>query len=407
MVGRSENMGAKGFGMCEIIKSALEREQEPKTGQELKDIVKNELNSKHNYPKEFMKGFNGALLKLLEASDIKLVGYSPSVDKRTTKQAFKSEPLIFDLSKRSTRPDIQEKLNNIYKDNEAYQYIREKFKKRASELRSFEKDRWDRLKRWAIYFTPKDIRAVLSKSININELENKINSLESDEKNQLNEWYSFEERLEYSNETEKSKLKLNNYFYDKMSNSKLFKELQQLLKDNINDPDSTVEFFLEQPVGVSHLYGLLNLLQQYEDQKNVKFWTFPIGPKDFENIWSMGSELIQDGTPTKDYFFQNSMSIIFNSYNIDVSGSLDVDKVLDSAGFQNHYKEDNFGEFFEYTIDILSTYPKSDKEILFGILAKCLSDEIGSLETFHDFYVKIQKVTYGSRLSTVLKIFEA
>lgn len=375
-------MGAKGYEIDRIIIKILKNGQ--KSGKELQSSVKKELSLK--FPLNFKKTFDQALIKLVECEDVKIVGYDPSADDRKAKQSFKSDPIVFDLSERLTRPKIQNQLNEMYKNDEAYQAIKKLFKKRLIELSAFEKDRWDRLKHSASYLTSDGIKNILSRSYDLNKIENIIRSLPKKERDEIKEYYLY---LRGSIET---------------INPVIIKDLQRILREEQVIKNKKEISALSHPILTVLLFGLLLSLQAYE---NANFWYFPIDTKQFENIWGVGFDWIYEELSEGHFSLNNPISIILTKFTIvDSYEGLDREEILDKAGFINHYKKDNMDSFFEYTIDILSTYSKEDQAILFGILAKCLSDEKGYLRAFHDFYVKIQKVNYGNRLATVLKIHE-
>ena len=112
-------IGRKGYLIPEIIEKKLVNGE--KSGKELKSLVYNELG--YDSPKHFQKSFDHALIKILEEEKIKIVGYDKSCDARKVKQAFKSDTIIFDSSKRLTRPDINDTLNKMNIDNDSYQKI--------------------------------------------------------------------------------------------------------------------------------------------------------------------------------------------------------------------------------------------------------------------------------------------
>ena len=128
-------MGRTGYLVPEIIEKNLRNGE--KTGKELKKLVYNELGL--HIPKHFQKTFDQSLINLLEGEKIKIVGYDKSCDNRKVKQAFKSDTIIFDSSKRLTRPDINDTLNKMNTDNDAYQKIRFLFKSRLKDYNDIEK----------------------------------------------------------------------------------------------------------------------------------------------------------------------------------------------------------------------------------------------------------------------------
>lgn len=132
-------LGRKGYQIDNLIEKNLIKGV--KNGKELKINVLESLGKE--VPKHFQKAYDRSLIKLLEKEKIKIVGYEPSVDFRRTKQAFKSDPLVFDSSKRLTRPDILKQLNNLTKNNKAYQNIRSLFKDKMEDLKTFYFYRWN------------------------------------------------------------------------------------------------------------------------------------------------------------------------------------------------------------------------------------------------------------------------
>lgn len=382
------NMGRKGYEIDERIKKILKKGT--KTGKDLQNDIKKELNT--NLPKQFEKTFNQALIKLVEAGDVKIVGYDSSKDNRKFKQSFSSDPLIFDSSKRLTRPQIQKLLNELYTNDEAYQSIKKLFKERVIELGDFEKDRWDRLKEWAIYFTLEEINEALSEVCDLNTMKDVILSLDEKEKEELSDLYRFWYAVQDAYPEE---------------GIPLVKKLQQITSERHLIKDKNILGMVIKVDGVCvSLWGLFLLVCKYENQEGVRFWSFPITAKDFDDVRSIGFEWIY-GRSTDNYFSLNPSSLVVEKFLVDTEGSWGKEEALREAGFVNRYKREDIDSFFEFTIDIISTYSKEDQEILFGILAKCLSDEVGYLRTFHEFYVKIQKVDYSSRLSAVFGIQES
>ena len=144
-------MGRKGYQIDEKIKLILING--PKSGKELKNLVKEELGQK--LPSKFEKTFDEALIKLLEQEKVKIISYNSSSDDRKVKQAFKSDPLVFDSLKRLTRPDIKNKLDKMEKDNSSYQDIRGLFKKRFEEMIEWNSRNWQNLKN-CIFSWPAD-----------------------------------------------------------------------------------------------------------------------------------------------------------------------------------------------------------------------------------------------------------
>ena len=95
-------------------------------------------------------------------------------------------------------------------------------------------------------------------------------------------------------------------------------------------------------------------------------------------------------------------------FSIDKYGIWNEDRALKEGEFENNPETiENFDASFERVIDIISTYPEEEKNILMGILAKGLSDESGSLQIFGTFYKKMESVHYKSRLTSVLGIVES
>ena len=170
-------MGRKGYMIPEMVKKLLCKGQ--KSGKELKELVSIELD--HNVPKDFKKTFTQALIKLLDDDKIKIIGYDSSFDKRKVKQAFILDPVIFDSSKRLTRPDINDLLIKMNTDNEAYQKIRFLFISKLKDFDDIEKSRWDYLKSWVFSISPEQIKNILSRNYDLKEINNKIKNISDEE----------------------------------------------------------------------------------------------------------------------------------------------------------------------------------------------------------------------------------
>jgi len=91
---------------------------------------------------------------------------------------------------------------------------------------------------------------------------------------------------------------------------------------------------------------------------------------------------------------------------IDLDGTWNKEMALSQFGFYEPHYVKFYDYQFEKTVDIISTYSKEEKLIINEILAKGLSDELGSKRIFWDLYKKFKKVHYKDRINRVLGMFE-
>lgn len=363
-------MGRNGYMIPEIIKKLLLKGQ--KSGKELKELVSVELGD--NIPKDFKKTFNQALIKLLGEEEIKIVGYDSSFDKRKVKQAFISDPIIFDSSNRLTRPDINDLLIKMNTDNEAYQKIRFKFKSKLKDFNNFEKSRWDFLKSWVFSISPKEIKDILSHNHDLAAIEEKIKNLNEEEERALFLWR--EDNLEIPTKEESKILMLFNKNYVDLMIGSLLKKIS------------------------------------YYDEEKVRIWFYPAIPEEFANDFSCFPRL-----PELDNFnllkrasflaIDNATyPLLFKPFMIDSEGVSTKENALESFGFKKYYDIYDYDLEFEKSIDIISTYSEEQKAILIEILSKGLSDEPGSQKIFWEFYKKISNISYTNRINIVLGVLE-
>ena len=171
-------MGRKGYQMGDWIEKELENGV--KTGKELYKLVIKDLGT--NIPKHPQKAYDRILIKFLEEKKIKIVGYDPSMDSRKSKQAFKSDPLVFDSSNRLTRPDIQNLLKEFTVNNKAYQQVRSLFKVKLRELKTFYYSRWVFLEEGTFYENPDGIESQFSEFDFYYKITDMIDDLTTEEK---------------------------------------------------------------------------------------------------------------------------------------------------------------------------------------------------------------------------------
>lgn len=430
--------GRTGYQIGELIKKELN--EGVKTGKELRRLIIEKLGS--DSPKHFDKAYDGALIKLLEGEDIKIVGYDPSMDFRKTKQAFKSGPLVFDSSNRLTRPDIQNLLKEFTTSNKAYQQIRSLFKVKLEELKTIYSSRWAFLEKGTFYENPDGIEYQFSEFNFYSDIIDMIGDLTTEEKEGYLRYHFMEEKDEdvdfYDNvwyrihtiiddvgvnkiEREESQLK-------KEEKLQEMKEKQQEKEDMFHEPENTDdtgefytedeyfddenEYFVEDEYSIGDLEeiiewlsSLLIYLEKYKKYGELKVWFYPTTNFYFNDIWE---DLESSFFKIHPYLDVKMIQSHNYSFIIDKYGFRDKKTALEKAGFENHPETiENFDAAFERVIDIISTYPEEEKNILMGILAKGLSDESGSLKIFGAFYKKMESVNYKSRLTNVLGIVES
>ncbi|CEL23993.1 hypothetical protein [Methanobacterium formicicum] len=370
-------MGRKGFQIPDLILKELSTSQ--KSGKLLKDKVKEELYL--NPPSNFTKAFNRALIKLIESEEIKIVDYDSSKDKRKNKQAFNPDPIVFDSSKRLTRPNINELLKNMETNNDAYYKIKRLFKHKQTELEELYKKRWKFLENRTFNVTTEDI-------------EDKLYDLEY--------YHDILELLSNFDETQQNAA-FEDYYVDSE------KADQDLASDVYYLADSLEEkyedkYMLVRPGEVTAATILLIIVDKFENSKNSKIFFYPISPFQFNDI--------QFDLDYKSTVYNSNSDIpveIFLHYHltVDPSGRMTKNDALYNKGFENPLevmKEPDIA--FEHVIDIISTYNEEEKFSLYGILGKGLSDEPGSIYVFADFYKEIMKINYSDRLKTILGIFK-
>lgn len=423
--------GRTGYQMGEIIQKELN--EGVKTGKELRRLVIEKLGS--DSPKHFDKAYDGALIKLLEGEDIKIVGYDPSKDFRKTKQAFKSDPLVFDSSNRLTRPDIQNLLKEFTTSNKAYQQIRTLFKVKLEELKTFYSSRWAFLEKGTFCENPDGIEYQFSEFNFYYEIIDMIEDLTTEEKEGYLRYHFMEEKDEDVDFYDNVWYRIHNIIDDvgvKMiereeiqEKKEEIKERQQEKKDmfpepgNIDDAkefytedeylDEKDEYFVEDEYSIGDLEeiiewlsSLLIYLDKYKKYEGLKVWFYPATNFDFNDIWV---DLRSNFFNIHPYLDVEMIQSHDYSFSIDKYGYWDKKKALEEARFENRPETiENLDAAFERVIDIISTYPEEEMNILMGILAKGLSDESGSIKVFAEFFKKMSSVYYPQRLNNVLGI---
>jgi hypothetical protein len=379
------------------------------TGKKLKTIVINKLNSK--IPKNFQKAYDYALIKLLEDEKIKIVGYDPSLDHRKTKQAFKSDPIIFDSSSRLTRPDIQKLLEEMYSNNESYQRVRELFKGKLGDLELFYSKRWSILEYGTFSVTTDEIIDIASYFGFYEAVEDMISDLsEGHKKAFLEYWYGDSEKANddfvsdidnsieeiineiqsqrEDKEKERPVKNVDDFFYDDDEDS----------EDDTYEEDSYDMYDVEEMV--KEMVRILILLNKYEKRKRCKVWIYPVYKFEFNDIWYNMDEISTHRLLTTMIFIEPTYHLEVDEY-----GFWNEERALNNGGFENPYKKiENHDSQFEQMVDIISTYPDEERIILISILAKSLSNEPGSIQVFAEFYKKMNSVSYPERLNNVLGI---
>lgn len=369
-------MGRKGYEIPKMIENELMNG--PKSGNELKKIIIEKLEDK--YPRYPNKTFDEGLIKLLEEEKIKIVGYDSKKDYRKSKQNFKSDPLILDSSKRITRPKIKKLLLQMNEDDESYQKIREHFKARLKDFDNIQIERWDYLKTWIFYATPKQIKNFLKTAYDVDEIENKLKNLDDKEE-------------------------------------ALFSFIRKKKGEKVTEAEKTVFELFHSSYRDLRLPALLKTLSKYPDEENVRIWFYPFLPEDFKKINTLFPNLPdstefdpkpQPDTPNDKRIITLDTALeLFISchYEVDFRGEWDKEQALLYARFGYPPMKTIFPDKqFEKVVDIMSTYPKEDRDILIEVLAKALSDEIGSKSVFWTFFQKVRFIDYDKRLTKVLGV---
>ncbi|WP_048190510.1 hypothetical protein [Methanobacterium sp. SMA-27] len=412
--------GAKGYEIGNIIKKNLKNNV--KSGKELYESVIKELGI--NVPIHLRKSYDRNLIMLLEKEKIKIIGYDPSKDKRKVKQAFNSDPLIFDSSERLTRPEIQKLLNVMESDDEAYQRIRERFKDRMKNLNTFYTNRWSFLNEWTFVVQPDDFEFIFSDFGFYDDINDMISNLSVKEKEAYIEYYY--------GDSDKADIDLYDEVYSKIHNiiDDVFGKISQREEEENEMELEKEEGKLEESFDInSFLDGeflgeeyskeyhnkydleklieemstILILLDKYKDTKNVKVWLYPIYPFQFYDVWN---DFVHDHNLElyKDVYIETLLDSTY-TLKVDSYGYWEIKWALKEGGYENYAENlKTPNKAFEHTIDIISTYSDKERKILMGILAKGLSDEPDSLQVFAEFYLKINAVNYPKRLNKVLGI---
>lgn len=370
-----------------------------------------------NRPMHPKKAFDRSLIMLLENEKIKIVGYDPSKDKRKVKQAFKSEPLIFDSSERLTRPEIQNLLNVMEDDDEAYQRIRERFKCRIKNLHTFYSSRWSFLNEGTFAVPPDHFEYIFSDFGFYEEIIDMISDLSEKEKEAYIEYYfvdseNADEDLYYDVDYRISNIiddveskKKEKEEKETRNEIKSYSSMSYLDDDYLDDEYLGEEYYTDYDLEelIKNMSSILILLDRYKEQKPAKVWLYPMYQFQFYDIWR---NLIHDSF-IKIYKDLTIDTLIDSSYTLKVDrhGYWDKEWALKEGGYKDYSKTlKSPNKAFEHTIDIIFTYPDEEKKILMNILAKGLSDEPDSLQVFAEFYKKINAVNYPKRLNNVLGI---
>lgn len=378
------------------------------------EIVTKELNT--NTPKYPKKAFDRSLIKLLENEKIKIIGYDPSKDGRTVKQAFKSETLIFDSSERLTRPKIQNLLNKMEDNDEAYQRIRERFKDKMSYLNVFYSNRWSFLNKGTFSVAPTDFEYLFADFGFYDDIIDMISELSEKQKEAYIE--------DCYGDSEKADLELCDEVYSRIARiiddvsckimEKEEREIEIEMKKEdpefedsfnmLNDEYLGEEYYTDYDLYelIENMASILILLNKYEEEKYVKVWLYPMYPFQFHNIWTDFKEHLmkKDKNVTIDTLLDSTYAL-----QVDKHGFWDKKEALKFGGYENYSEKlKTPNKAFEHVMDIIFTYSDEERKILIRILAKGLSDEPDSLRVFAEFYKKINAVNYPKRLNKVLGI---
>ncbi|EKF86840.1 hypothetical protein [Methanobacterium formicicum] len=399
-------LGRTGYQIDNLIEKELIKGV--KSGKELKNKVLDSLGKE--VPKHFQKAYDRSLIKLLEKEKIMIVSYDPSMDSRRTKQAFKSDPLVFDSSKRLTRPDILELLKNLTKSNRAYQNIRSLFKNKLEDLKTFYFYRWSILENGTFSETPDQLEDMFSNFRFFEYIQDMITDLEEKDKEAYIRYYyveSVDEDVE-SYDTVWSEIQ---YIIDKVEErderkrydmSYDYDDLQIEKEKRSFEEEDYFKYDLKEII--EHMASILILLDKYKNYPNLKIWFYPFSSFQFDDIWN---DVSNSYYKTYSSFDNKILTHSVYTLKIDKYGYWDDKEALKEGGYKNQLNSiKSPDKEFEHVIDIILTYPKEEKAILMGILAKGLSDESGSIQVFGEFYRKMQNVDYQKRLTTVLGLVE-
>ena len=163
------------------------------------------------------------------------------------------------------------------------------------------------------------------------------------------------------------------------------------------------------------LCGSLLKIISYYNKEDIKVWFYPSSAKNFKNdkFYSVLPDLNKLKSLTIDPNDKKLSSLnnityllLLKPFLIDLEGTWTKQTALSQFGFYEPYYVDNFDYTFEKIVDVISTYSKEEKLIINEILAKGLSDEPGSEHLFWDLYKKFDKVSYENRINRVLGMFE-
>lgn len=358
------SMGRKGFEYDKYIKIALNEAKTPLSGGELKEYVGKHAPGKPLHPQ---KTFDEALIKMLERGDIKIVGYRPSEDTRNAKQSFKSAPFLFDSSKRLTRPEIQKSVLNMYESEEEYEKVKNIFNKRVKELLNIHQRLWEELKNRTIFMRMDQALEFISAHYGSKKIQEGIPFPE----------YNMLAKFDpYTSQTiPRYKLSLiHGFWYEYVNVKKIEEEIQS-----------------------------------YKDKNYSGLWIYPCTPEEFEDIWISTHILLKE---YKVNSYQNVKYItdVFARKPIKFNpgekwGKTGAIYLEGFEGFNGYpFQRHDLHSFFEKSVDMISTYPSQEMEIILKVLAKSLSEEPNSLLIFHEFFISMTKLDYKERLKNVLGI---
>ncbi|BDZ67932.1 hypothetical protein [Methanobacterium ferruginis] len=423
-------MGRKGHEINEKIQNKLNDNTIIElTYKKLYDSVKNEYfkDLDHNkYKYSFIRHLNG----FLNSGEIEITGYVVD-ENRKKEQSFIPDHILLKWNERKTRPEIQNLLNKMADDNEAYKTIRDKFRDRVGDLYQFHKIRWNFLKKETVEVSLIEFKNYLSSFPSSIYAEEFVQDMSSQLKKDYTNWYYGDPNVSYNiadevgalvdelkTKIEKEIIEANindfvNETIDENSGKISDEEIDKIIDENIEgitnesiDEDLAHEleellFLIVRRWIVIDNYGPTTskftkvfLTNSYPENFNDSFWG---EIKDYSDIEAS----IKNAT----ILSKSRMDeILFMKLNICHSWK-DKTEFLCEEGFKYTEKGIKNPDFhFESMIDIISTYPDEEKKILMSILAKGLSDELGSINVFAEFFKKMNSINYPERLNNVLGI---
>lgn len=178
-----------------------------------------------------------------------------------------------------------------------------------------------------------------------------------------------------------------------------------------NSPEFKLSILRMTPVGDFEIEYVLakkieELTSSYENVDNAWLWTYPCDSETFNDIWISAPEILKKNKVLEDP--EDIMINIVNSpFKLNLGKKWHKEEAVFMGGFPLfHLRHPSTFPFFEKVVDIISTYPTEERNILLKVLAKGLSDEPVSLLIFHEFYTSMEKLRYSDRLKTVLGILK-